>query len=796
MSLQGHYTLHSFDVFITETLDLKLNIIRRNLSIRASNPFYTFAKRTIITMKQLSTLLLSFLALQAMAQDFYDLNTIQTIEITFAESNWDQLLDAEKAGDENYIMAQSVTINGEVFDSVGVKYKGNSTYQANQVKNPFHIELNTFKDHDYQGYKDIKLSNVAKDPSFLREVLSYDILGDYMDAPESNYANVSVNGTLIGLYSNSEAVSKTFVKDRFGSKSGTFVKCNPPAGAGPQSNDLPNLVYLGTDSTDYYEAYEIKSDFGWAELLDLCDTLANNTDAIEQILDVDRTLWMLAFDNVFVNLDSYIGAFAQNYYLYRNEFGQFVPVVWDLNESFGAFSMTGSGNLNNNSSKQQMSPLLQINDSDFPLLQKLLNVPSYQKKYIAHCKTMVEEAFANNAYYDTGLMLQELIDASVQADNNKFYTYNNFLTNLDSDISGGGPGPGGGGGTIGIATLMNARATYLLNQSLFTATAPTVGDISFSNANPVVGDMITISAAITDGNSAYVGYRTDEFAPFTKVAMVDNGSGVYEATLSVEATLTEYYIYSENDDAGKFSPQRAEHEFYNFTATTSTTTVGDIVINEFMASNELTQADQDGEYDDWIELYNNSTADVDLSGYFLTDDSGDLMQWQLPEGTVISANGYLMIWADKDDEQEGLHADFKLSASAESVILSDANGTIVDEVSYADQETDLSYGRFPNGTGDFQVMNPTFGTENNGNPLAVGDVFENEKLSIFPNPASEGFWIQYNEVGEVHLNVTDLQGRAIISQSISNETWTDTDGWAAGIYLIRVNDSVGKIVVR
>lgn len=745
-------------------------------------------------MKQFTILVLSFMAIQLSAQDFYDLTTIQTIEITFEQSNWDALLDAEKAGDENYILAQSVAINGEVYDSVGVKYKGNSTYQANQVKNPFHIELDTYKEHDHQGYKDIKLSNAAKDPSFLREVLSYDILGDYMDAPQSNYANVYVNGTLIGLYSNSEAVTKSFVKDRFGSKNGTFVKCNPPDGAGPQSNDLPNLVYLGEDSINYYEAYELKSDAGWAELLDLCDTLANHTEAIEEILDVDRTLWMLAFDNVLVNLDSYIGAFAQNYYLYRNEYGQFAPVVWDLNESFGGFSMTGSGSLNSNTAKQQMSPLLQINDSDFPLLQKLLNVPSYQKKYIAHCKTMVEEAFASNAYYETGLILQELIDASVQADNNKFFTYNNFLTNLDSDVSGAG-GPGGGG-TIGIATLMNARATYLLSQSLFTATAPSISDISFSTADPVVGDMITITATIDDGSSAFIGYRIDEFAPFTKVEMTDNGNGIFEASILVDATFTEYYIYSENDNAGKFSPQRAEHEFHNFTATTSTTTVGDLVINEFMASNDATQADQDDEYDDWIELYNNTNSDIDVSGYFLSDDAEDPMQWEIPDGTVISANGYLMIWADNDEEQESLHANFKLSASSESVILSDTDGSILDEVSYSDQTTDISYGRFPNGTGDFRVMNPTFGTENNSDALSVGDVFENEKLKMYPNPTTEGFWINYDGIGQAQLSVSDIHGRTIISQSIAPENWIDTKKWSTGIYLIRVNDSIGKILIQ
>ncbi|MDG1346247.1 MAG: CotH kinase family protein, partial [Crocinitomicaceae bacterium] len=199
----------------------------------------------------------------ASSQNFYDEATIQDIQITFSQSNWDQLLDQAYSSTGDYIMAQSVSINGTVYDSVGVKYKGNSTYSSNQVKNPFHIELDTYKEQDYQGYKDIKLSNVKNDPSFVREVLSYKIGRQYMDASLSNYANVSVNGTLIGLYVNSESVSKVFLKDRFDSKNNTFVKCNPIAGAGPQSGSvLPYLLYLGTDSTTYYPRYEMKSDYG------------------------------------------------------------------------------------------------------------------------------------------------------------------------------------------------------------------------------------------------------------------------------------------------------------------------------------------------------------------------------------------------------------------------------------------------------------------------------------------------------------------------------------------------------
>ena len=159
------------------------------------------------------------------AQSFYDINTIQTISITFSQSNWDYMLDTAKAGSDGYIMAQSVNINGTIYDSVGVKYKGNSTYNPSYIKNPFHIELDTYKEQDYQGYKDIKLSNVAKDPSFLREVLSYSILRQYMIAPLSNYANVSVNGTLLGLYVSSESIGKTFVNKNFYSKSNAFFKC-------------------------------------------------------------------------------------------------------------------------------------------------------------------------------------------------------------------------------------------------------------------------------------------------------------------------------------------------------------------------------------------------------------------------------------------------------------------------------------------------------------------------------------------------------------------------------------------
>ena len=229
-----------------------------------------------LRMKPLGLLALSAFisvisSLESFSQDLYDIETIQTIEIVFSQSNWDEILDAEMAGDNNYTEAESVTINGEVFESVGVKYKGNSSYDPNYTKNPFHIELDTYVDQDYQGYKDLKLANVIFDPSFVRETVSYTIAGQYMDAPKANYANIYVNGELIGLYTNTEAITKTFVDDRFGSKTNAFFSCSPPDGAVPGSNDYPSLEYLGTNSSSYEDAYEIKSDGedDWDELIEL-----------------------------------------------------------------------------------------------------------------------------------------------------------------------------------------------------------------------------------------------------------------------------------------------------------------------------------------------------------------------------------------------------------------------------------------------------------------------------------------------------------------------------------------------
>jgi hypothetical protein len=141
-------------------------------------------------------------------------------------------------------------------------------------------------------------------------------------------------------------------------------------------------------------------------------------------------------------------------------------------------------------------------------------------------------------------------------------------------------------------------------------------------------------------------------------------------------------------------------------------TSSDVKVNEFMSSNSETACDQNGEYDDWIELYNNGNVAIDLSGYYLTDNHNDFKKWEFPAGTKIAANGYLIVWADEDVTQTGLHTNFKLSADGEEVMLITPKLKIADYITFGSQSSELSYARIPNGTGIFSWQKPTFNSLN------------------------------------------------------------------------------------
>jgi len=719
------------------------------------------------------------------AQDLFDADQIAEIEIDFYKANWDEILDTYMDMDSDERILADIRINGVEYDSVGIRYKGNSSYRPNQVKNPLNIKLNHIKDHDYQGYYTLKLSNGFKDPSFVREVLALEIARKYMPAPRAGYANVTINGELAGLYTNVQSVNDQFTKEHYYSKNQPFFE---GAGDGPPPIGcaFPIWDYLGEDSISCYPYYyDTKSGDHYSYLISFLDLFNNDPNAMEEQYNVDRHLWSMAYDIALVNLDAPI-SMPHNFYLYFDPTNRFNYIKWDLNECFGVFQRLAGIQLNL-SQMQLLDPYTNDNP-DTPILSRVWQNPRWKKMYMAHMRTLMEENISNNWYMERAGELQSGIEQAVLNDPNKFFTLAQSAANLDNTV----------GQSVGISELMNARDSYLNSTAYFQNAQPEISGVSHEPSSIIPNSEISILAYIAGAEEAFLAYRNVTGERFNKIEMLDDGAhqdgasgdGTWGATLQLEGTTIEYYIYAENADAGVFSPARAEYEFHTIS------TFGDVVINEFMASNNQTIADQDGEFDDWIELYNNTESEISLNGFYLSDKLEEPFKWIFPD-TSIAAGGYLIIWADKDTLQEGLHCNYKLSASGESIVLSDASGALIDQVTFHLQTTDISRGRNPNGIGVFVSMDPTFSAENSSIIAGSQDQIQLPELLLYPNPASDHLTIVLDGVTDHQVSLYNVFGQLQRQWQMNASQTVDITSLSPGIYFIRVDGmSTGKFIKR
>jgi len=721
-------------------------------------------------MKKTGSLILLLLSICVVgfAQDLYDINNITTVELTFQEFNWDYLLDQfYAAGDEERLLGTAV-INGIQFDSVGVRYKGNSSYSSENAKNSLNIKLDyMIGDQEYDNFGTLKLSNAYKDPSFVREVMAYEIARNYMPASFSNFAKVTINGTYIGLYTSNQDVDKYFAKTYFGSKTNPFFKGEPDHAN--RNTRIGIWGYAGSLSSAYASYYEMESDEGWDELVNFLNVFNNDVSSIEDVLNVDRHLWMLAFDNLLANLDAPINI-EHNYYLCQDNAGRFNPILWDLNMCFGGFKkISGSSDISI-TGMQQLNPYMNESSSSYPIIKQILSNERYKKMYVAHIKTIIKDYFTDGTYRDRVLELQDIIDTEVQNDPNKFYTYNNFLNNVDASISVASSHPGQTSTIVGLTQLMDNRVNYLNTHNDFTPIAPSISNLSYSPTDITIGDDVTFTCEVSSGDTVKFCYRSSVNDAFTKINMFDDashgdatsGDGIYGVELNANSSYLEYYVYSENADAASFMPERAEYSVYGLNIS------GKLVLNEFMADNKTTVADANDDYDDWIELYNNTENDISLLGYCMSDDASDLTQWTFPD-TIISAYSYMIVWADSDEDADEFHANFKLSASGDAIYLTNPSSEVIDEIVFGAQTEDISMGRYENGIGDWNYMTPTFSTENILDLTSIDDGADLMTPSDFvlepnyPNPFNPLTTIAFSipESGEVSLRIYNASGQLV-----------------------------------
>ena len=367
------------------------------------------------------------------------------------------------------------------------------------------------------------------------------------------------------MFVNTESINKQFCEKYFDEKNGALFKCDPvdmfcDPSPNPATGPPPNLGWLGADSSLYYNSYDLKSDHGWAQLLDLIQTLRFNPSELDSVLNIDRTLWALAVNTTTLNLDTYNGYYIHNYYLYQTEDGLFQMIPWDLSESFiGA--LLGWDFWNPQGAYEYDPYGGQFSTGERPLLDYLLNHPLYRKIYTAHIRTILTETLSDTTSIRNEInQLQGLASNGVFADPNKLFDMNTFYSNVENAYWANW-------GFGGIMSSIDQRNTYLTSLSEITQTTPFISQVNMNGTfveakvnNPT---QVELMATISPYNS--------KFNSFT---MYDDGllgdaianDGVYTAELPYLNSGQEikFYIRSHNNNAISLSPQRAEYEFYTF----------------------------------------------------------------------------------------------------------------------------------------------------------------------------------------------------------------------------------------
>lgn len=507
---------------------------------------------------------------------FFDINEVQEISIKFPYSNWQNLLDSLRMNGDNFLLG-SLKINGEEFKEVGIRYLARNGFTPGQERNGLLIKLDyTNRQQTVAGHHTIHLSAALRDPSMVREVLSYEIARQYMPAPRANYADVSINGKKYALMVNVETIEGPYLERNFGESKGALFKSrsynsydNYPEGC--KQNTYGSLEYESNMECFFYNFEEL-GEGGWNDLQKLAQTLTQTPEQISSVLDVDRTLWMLAFHNVTVNLSSYLGRHPQNFFLYKDAFGKFNPILFETNFAFGTYKGLGQGSDLRFKQLVELNPLVHIDNPTKPLIANLLENEDYQKTYLSHLRTIVYDWFNSGKYEERAKELQALIQDKYAADPSKYYTMEEFNESLSSTIGERSKIPG-------IVQLMSKRAEFLTKYDKIAVVPPIIKNTRVIGRKQYSSEKVKTFRVITDierfPKRILLMYRFSEDEPFQTATMYDDGQhedgeandGTYGVTIvpqSGQDTL-EYYISAENAQLQTFDPANYMWERHTIT---------------------------------------------------------------------------------------------------------------------------------------------------------------------------------------------------------------------------------------
>jgi len=686
--------------------------------------------------------------------------------------------------------------NGTIKDTVeniGFRLRGNtSRYSA---KKSFKVSFNTFESgRKFYGIEKMNLNGEHNDPSVIRSKLGWDLLRSFdIPAPRSNHVELYINNNYHGLYINVEHIDEEFIDKRFNNNDGNLYKCLWPA----------DLRYLGSNPDDYKfmvgsrRAYDLKTNTqqdDYTGLASFIDVLNNTSDEdflceLEKIFNVFDYLKIIAVDVFMGNWDGYIYN-KNNFYLYHNtETQKFEYINYDLDNTLGIDWIGRDWGV------RDIYDWAQHGDELRPLYNRIMENQELRDQYSFYMNQLLTELLEEETYFQRIEEIRQMIYPYIPTD--PFYPLDWGYTSQDFNDSY--EMALGGHVAYGLLPYITTRRETAFEQLESNNMVPVIKYISRSSVSND-GDF-WVNAFVQDENptpEVLISYNINQGVQLSESMMDDGehndglpGDLIYGGQIKdMQMNSIIEFRVSADDNNGNNSIMPCEAVVVELIPSEEPL----LFINEFMASNNSTIADEAGEYDDWIEVYNGDEEEVWLGDKYLSDNLQNQDKWQMPDVT-LQPGDFILFWADDDEEQGPNHTNFKLDSDGEEIGIFDSEFTSyfpLDTLTYGPQSTDISFGCNPDGGQVWMLYtDPTPGFSN-----LLGAVneenFSSDKILVYPNPVTDGR-VHFNKT--LNLKLYNSAGQFILSKERVDHL--DVNGLPVGLYfLVFENGTSTKIQIR
>ncbi|MEM6965653.1 MAG: CotH kinase family protein, partial [Bacteroidota bacterium] len=611
----------------------------------------------------------------------------------------------------HHFQATFIFDNGSVRDTlenVGLRLRGHASRYVN--KKSWKISFNTYvPGRKYYGLKKMNLNGQHNDPTVVRTKLAWDIARQSnLVGARCNHVALYINDEYYGVYANVEQIDEEFLQQHFGNDDGDLYKCLFPADLAYLGDD-PNLYKFSVLNRRVYELKNAPSPSDYSTLSHFIDVL-NNTPTddflceIEQVFNVNEYLKYIAFDILIGNWDGPIFN-KNNFYLYENTAtGRMEYLPYDLDNTFGL-------DWEDNDWAQKNIYKWSRPDEPRPIYTKMMEHPELRRRFSFYLQKMMKEVF-----YEEHLF--PLIDSlKVKVDP---YRWNDSFAKLDhgfdfEDYEHAFDHSLWGHVKAGLKQYIHERIISAKNQKEIKKINPIIARIQHNHPNAYQELLITTQVEDDDSiQMVQLIYQLDNQSDWITQEMFDDGAhhdgeandGIYGIIIPPLGIGTDVNYYVEVFDVSEGYSRYPNCVTQQMTVEESSVP---LFVNEIMSSNKEVIADDHGEYDDWVEIYNGGDAPIFLGDKYLSDKIDNPSKWKLPN-VYLPAKAYLLIWADDDPSQGDFHTNFKLNAAGEFIGIfenQDNDYALIDGFHFGAVASDQVLARLPDGVGIFQMAKPT-----------------------------------------------------------------------------------------